>query len=154
MLKKLSVIVGATVMAVAAATGSASADDCRGNNRTTGTVLGAIAGGIIGGAVSHGNGGAVVGGALLGGLGGNAIAGDIDCDDRGYAAQAYEQALDGYIGQRYEWTGRGHGYVIATREYRMDGRRCRDVTAVVWRHGDRFSRDATACRRHGEWNFI
>ncbi len=87
--------------------------------------------------------------------GGRAIASDIDCEDRDYAWNAYQQALDGDIGERYEWTGRGHGYVVATREYRGgDGHRCRDVTAVVWRHGDRYTHDDTACRHRGQWEFI
>jgi surface antigen len=153
MFKKTALVAGAAMLTLVAASGSAWADDCR-DNRAAGTVLGAIAGGLIGGAAGHGHGGAIVGGALLGGIAGNAISRDIDCDDRGYAQQAYEQALDGDIGERYEWTGRGHGYVIATREYRMDGHRCRDVTAVVWHHGDRLTRDGTACHRHGEWEFV
>lgn len=89
-------------LALATTATNAFADDCR-DNRAAGTVLGAIAGGVIGGAVSHGNGGAVVGGVILGGIAGHAIASDVDCDDRPYAYRTYREALDGPIGERYEW---------------------------------------------------
>src|SRR5690349_18434068 len=115
------------VAALGAATPSlAAADECHHNNRVAGTVLGAIAGGVIGGAVSHGNGGAVVGGVILGGLAGNAIAGDIDCEDRPYAYHTYRVALDGRLGERYDWAHRGHhGYIVAHREYWRGDRLCR-----------------------------
>jgi surface antigen len=35
----------------------------------------------------------------------------------------------------------------------MHGHTCRDFTQVVWRHGEEFTRDGTACYRDGEWEF-
>ena len=154
MLKKSGLIAGAAMLALCAGTTGALADDCH-SDHATGTVLGAIAGGLIGSAASHGNGGAVVGGAIVGGLAGHAIGRDIDCDDRGEASRAYEDAFDGDVGERYEWRGRhgGHGYIVVNREFYEHGHRCVDFTQVVWRHDDRTEHDGTACRRHDEWEF-
>jgi surface antigen len=151
MLKKSGLIAGAAMLALFAGSGSAMADDCSGHGHDTATVIGAIAGGLIGSAASHGNAGAVVGGAIVGGLAGNAISRDIECNDRGEASRAYRESFEGDIGERYEWHGHEHGYVISTREYRSHHRLCRDFTQVVWHHGHEYTRDGTACLRHGEW---
>jgi surface antigen len=151
MLNKSGLIAGVALLALGAGTNGAMADECSGRSHGAGTVLGAIAGGLIGSAASHGNAGAVVGGAVIGGLAGNAISRDIDCDDRVYASRAYRDSFDGEIGERYEWEGRGHGYVISHREYYDNGELCRDFTQVVWYRGREYTRDGTACRRHGDW---
>jgi surface antigen len=151
MLNKTGLIAGVAMLALFAGSGVAMADDCSGHGHETGTVLGAIAGGLIGSAASHGNAGAVVGGAIVGGLAGNAISRDIDCEDREGASRAYYDSFDGEIGERYEWHGHGHGYVVSNREYYEHGHLCRDFTQVVWHNGEEFTRDGTACRRHGEW---
>lgn len=155
MLKKSGLIAGCAMLALFAGSQAALADDCSGRDHAAGTILGAIAGGAIGSAAGHGNAGAVVGGAILGGLAGNAIARDIDCDDREYAGRAYHDSFYGEVGRRYEWRGRGdgRGYIVTTREYRRHGRLCRDFEQVVWRHGREYSREGTACLRHGEWEF-
>jgi len=153
MLKQSGMLAAAAMLALCAGTTSAAADECSRHNHAAGTVLGAVAGGLIGGAVSHGNGGAVVGGVILGGLSGNALARDIDCDDRDAYARAYHDSFYGDVGERYEWNGHDHGYIVTTREYRRYGHTCRDFTQVVYRHGEEFSRDGTACYRDGEWEF-
>ncbi|HSZ73712.1 MAG TPA: RT0821/Lpp0805 family surface protein [Rhizomicrobium sp.] len=163
-MKKTGMIAAAALVALAAGTGAASAqprdyygDDCRQQNTTTGTVLGAIAGGILGGAVSHGNGGAVVGGVILGGLAGNAIGHDMDCQDRPYAFRVYNEAFVGPVGRRYEWdnprTG-AHGWIVTSREYWDHGYLCRDFREVTFRNGQKFRRDGEACREQdGGWHF-
>jgi len=150
MLSKTGLIAGVAMLTLCAGTGGAMAD-CHDHDHSTGTVLGAIAGGLIGSAASHGNAGAVVGGAIVGGFAGNAISRDIDCEDRDYASRAYYDSFDGEVGERYEWHGRGHGYVVSNREYYDHGHLCRDFTQVVWHHDREYTRDGTACRRHGEW---
>jgi surface antigen len=151
---KTGLIAGAAMLALCAGTSGAWADDCH-SDHATGTFLGALAGAAIGNAASHGNAGATIGGAFLGGFAGNRISRDIDCEDRDYAESAYHDSFYGDVGERYEWHGHGegHGYVVTNREYRRDGRLCRDFTQVVYRHGQEFSRDGTACRHHGEWEF-
>ena len=142
---------------IAASSSAAFADACSGRDHAGGTILGALAGGVLGGAVSHGNGGAVVGGAILGGLAGNAISRDMDCEDRPYAARAYNDSFRGPVGRRHEWNrGPARGYIITNREYRgRHGRLCRDFTQVTYRRGREFDRDGTAClRRDGEWEFM
>jgi surface antigen len=163
-MKKTGMIAAAAMLALTAGTGAAVAqprdyygDDCRQQNTTAGTVLGAIAGGLIGGAVSHGNGGAVVGGVILGGLAGNAIGHDMDCQDRPYAFRVYNDAFEGPVGRRYEWenprTG-AHGWIVTSREYWDHGDLCRDFREVTFRHGEKFGRDGVACREHdGGWHF-
>ena len=97
--------------------GSGASFAACGRSDAGGTILGAVAGGLLGGAVSHGNGGAVVGGVILGGLAGNAISRDMDCDDRPYAARAYDDSFHGPVGRRYEWSrGPNHGYIVTNRE--------------------------------------
>ncbi|MEI9888274.1 MAG: hypothetical protein WDN08_17605 [Rhizomicrobium sp.] len=152
MLKKIGLLAGAAVLAFGLGTSGAYADDC-GGNQAAGTILGVIAGAAIGSAASHGNGGAVAAGAIFGGLAGNAIARDIDCEDRDRASRAYHDSFYGEVGERYEWEGRDRGYIETTREYRRHGRLCRDFTQVVYRHGQEYTRDGTACLRDGEWEF-
>jgi surface antigen len=153
MLKKMGLMIGAAALAIGMGTSGAMADDCSGHGHAAGTVLGAIAGGLIGSAASHGNGGAIAGGVILGGLAGNAISRDIDCEDRDYAGRAYHDSFYGEVGERYEWHGHDRGYIVTTREYRRHGHVCRDFTQVVYRHGQEFDHDGTACFRHGEWEF-
>lgn len=154
MLKKMGLVAGAAMLALCAGTGGAWADDCSGHDHTAGTVLGAIGGGLIGGLASHGNGLAIAGGAIGGGLIGNAMSRDIDCQDRDRAARAYHDSFYGDVGQRYEWEGRDRGYIVTNREYRMHGHTCRDFTQVVYRHGQEYDRDGTACFRDGEWQVL
>src|SRR6185437_12226393 len=89
MLNKISRLVAATALALAATTVAAEADACSGRSHATGTVLGAVGGGAIGSAVTHGSLGGVVGGAVLGGLAGNAISRDIDCRHGHYHHSRY-----------------------------------------------------------------
>ena len=153
MLKNVGLIAGAAVLALGLGTSGAFADDCSGHGHAGGTVLGALLGGAIGSAASHGNAGAVVGGAIVGGLAGNAISRDIDCEDRDRAGRAYHDSFYGEVGHRYEWEGHDRGYIETTREYRRGGRLCRDFEQVVYRHGREYTREGTACLRHGEWQF-
>ena len=133
MLKKVGLIAGAAMLALGLGTSGAFADDCSGHGHAGGTVLGALLGGAIGSAASHGNAGAVVGG------------------DR--AGRAYHDSFYGDVGHRYEWEGHDRGYIVTTREYRRHGRLCRDFEQVVYRHGRDYTREGTACLRHGDWVF-
>ena len=153
MLKKTGLIAGAAMLALCAGTSGAWADSCSGRDHTGATVGGALLGGLVGGLASHGNGAAIAGGAIFGGLAGNAISRDIDCRDREYAGRAYHDSFYGDVGHRYEWEGVDHGYVVTNREYYRGHHLCRDFTQVVYRHGREYSRDGTACLRHGEWEF-
>ncbi len=130
--------------------------DCRRDNRTTGTVLGAIAGGLIGGFASHGSGLATVGGVVGGGLLGNVIGGDMDCEDQDTAYPIYVDSLNGSIGRPYEWhRGPNRGTFTSTREFRRGGQVCREFTETTWR-GDRSNtRTGVACRDtgNGGWRF-
>ncbi|HEY0107105.1 MAG TPA: hypothetical protein VGB91_13560 [Rhizomicrobium sp.] len=127
---------------------------CR-NGTAAGTVFGAAGGGLIGGAASRGNPAAIIGGIFLGGLLGNALSHDIDCDDQRYAFDQYAVGLNGDIGQRYEWRhGEAYGYFTPTREFSDDGQRCREFTAVTYRHGEEYRHNGTACyQRDGNWHF-
>ena len=130
--------------------------DCRSDNRTTGTVLGAIAGGLIGGFASHGNGLATVGGVIGGGVLGNVIAGDMDCEDQAQAYPIYVDALNGDIGRPYEWRrGPNRGTFTPTREFRRGGQICREFTETTWRGGRSTTRNGVACRDmgNGGWRF-
>jgi surface antigen len=129
--------------------------DCHRGNAAAGTIFGAIAGGLIGGAASHGNGGAVAGGVIVGGLLGNALSQNIDCDDQRYAYASYNEGLNGDLYHEYRWNHDGrYGTFEATREYRENGRLCRDFHVVNYRNGQRFEHDGTACREpDNNWHF-
>ena len=155
MLRK-TILSAATLVVLGLGSSAAFADDCSGRDHTGGTIVGGILGGVLGGAVTHGNAGGVIGGALLGGLAGNAVSRDMDCQDRPYAARAYDDSFRGPVGRRQEWNrGPDRGYVVTTREFRRDREMCRDFTQVVYRRGREFTRDGTACRpmRGGDWRF-
>ena len=157
MLKKIALAASTAALLLGLGATGALADDCSGRNHDTGTVLGAVGGGVIGGAASHGNGLGILGGALLGGLAGNAISRDMDCNDQPYAARSYDQNFRGRVGQRHTWTSddRDHGYTVTNREYRRNGRTCRDFTQVTYRDGRQYNSRGTACRmRNGEWQFM
>ena len=129
--------------------------DCHRGNAAAGTIFGAIAGGLIGGAASHGNGGAIAGGVVVGGLLGNTLSRNIDCDDQRYAFASYNEGLNGDLYHEYRWNHGGHyGTFEATREYRENGRLCRDFHVVNYRNGQRFEHDGTACREpDNNWHF-
>ena len=162
MLTKTGMIIAAALIASA---GAASAqgryyygDDCKEQNKTAGTVIGAIAGGIIGNQFGSGGGkaAATVGGVILGGAVGNKIAGDMDCQDRPYAFRVYDQAFYGPVGRRYEWRnpqGR-YGYIRTTREYWRRRQVCRDFEEGVWRHNRWNVNYGTACRFNDGWHFM
>ena len=127
---------------------------CRSGNRAAGTVFGAVGGGLIGGAASHGNAGAVVGGVILGGLLGNALSRDVDCDSQREAFSIYADGFNGEIGRRYDWHhGDDYGYFTPTREYQMEGQRCRDFTETSYHNGREYRHVGTACYEHdGHWH--
>lgn len=157
MLKKIALSAAAAALTLGLGTVGALADDCSGHNHDTGTILGAAGGGIIGGVASHGNGLGIIGGALLGGLAGNAVSRDMDCNDQREAAQSYNDSFNGPPGARREWhDGDGdHGFIVTDREYRREGRLCRDFTQVTYRRGQEFDKHGTACRRRGgDWEFM
>jgi surface antigen len=157
MLRK-TILSAAMLIVLGLGSSAAFADECSGQDHTGGTIVGGILGGVLGGAVTHGNAGGVIGGALLGGLAGNAVSRDMDCQDRPYAARAYDQSFRGPVGRRQEWNnGPDRGYVVTTREYRRGREMCRDFTQVVYRRGREVTRDGTACRPirggGGDWRF-
>ncbi len=129
--------------------------DCHRGNAAAGTIFGAIAGGLIGSAASHGNGGAIAGGVVVGGLLGNTLSRNIDCDDQRYAYASYNEGLNGDLNREYRWNHGGrYGTFEATREYRENGRICRDFHVVNYRNGQRFEQDGTACREpDNNWHF-
>jgi surface antigen len=132
------------------------APNCRRDNATTGTVLGAIAGGLIGGFASHGNGLATVGGVVGGGLLGNVIGRDMDCEDQNVAYPIYVDGLNGDVGRPYEWRrGPNRGTFTSTREFRRGGQVCREFTETTWRRGESNTRTGVACRDmgNGGWRF-
>ena len=129
--------------------------DCHSGNAAAGTIFGAIAGGLIGGAASHGNGGAIAGGVVVGGLLGNTLSRNIDCDDQRYAYASYNEGLNGDLYHEYRWNHGGrYGTFEPTREYRENGRICRDFHVVNYRNGQRFDQNGTACREpDNNWHF-
>ena len=96
----------ATAFAVFSA-GSAQAQDCRGQDRAAGTVLGAAGGAAIGGAVGGDARGAIAG-AVLGGVAGNVIAGAQDCQRPGYRGRDGREGASIYLGADFDqdqyWT--------------------------------------------------
>ena len=64
------------------------------------------------------------------------------CNDRPYAARAYNDSFHARVGVREEWRGTDNdrGYVVTDRAYRRGPRLCRDFTQVVYRAGREYDR--------------
>ena len=99
-MKRITTIAAAAMLALAAGTISASADDCSGHDHSTGTVLGAGGGALVGGLASHSGAGAVVGG-VAGGLIGNSISRSEDCNRRPVRREHHAYYVDRYGHRHY-----------------------------------------------------
>ena len=118
-----------------------------------GAVLGGVAGGLIGNQFGKGNGrdAATIGGALLGAaLGADVARQDADC-----MAQAFEYAKPG---TQVAWSDPDNGdaySVLPTRDFRRDGRYCREYQAHIRVDGELKNSYGTACRQpDGEWEIV
>lgn len=120
-------------------------------------VVGAAIGGVVGGAVGstigkgEGRTVAVVVGSILGAAVGAKIGRDMDEADRGCLAQSLELARNG---QRVAWEDPGSGtrYLLTpTRDYRRDGRACRDFDLAVQGGRAQTVRRSACSNGNGEW---
>lgn len=152
---KLGTTIGVAVVAVslAACTGPGGSV---GPKTAVGGLGGAAAGGLIGAAAGGGATG-IAAGAILGGLLGGAIGSYLDEQDRQYAAQNAQRALENTpSGTTSNWSNpdNGHrGTFTPQPGYRdAQGRVCREGTNTVWIEGRQESVTNTYCRRDdGVW---
>lgn len=129
----------------------------RGNNATTGAILGGVTGALVTG---HSNNvGVTLLGTLAGAMIGSEIGAQMDERDREYAAHAFNTASHSKVGRVVVWHNphNGHrGKVIIVRDaHTPRGEYCREFRNEVIINGRVQTVYGTACRRmDGSWKVI
>ncbi|MEJ5211545.1 MAG: RT0821/Lpp0805 family surface protein [Burkholderiales bacterium] len=127
------------------------------NYAAVGAVLGGVVGGAIGSQVGQGEGRAVaiVVGTVLGAVLGAQIGRDLDEADRACIGHTLELAPPG---RRVVWVNPNTGVeyaVVPTRNFRLEGRDCREFTTERILEGRRVVTRGTACRDGtGTWQLM
>jgi len=131
------------------------------SKQESGALIGAVTGAIVGNQVGSGAGRvlATAAGAVVGGIVGSEIGRSLDEADRRRAAAAEYYALEEEdVGGKRQWKSpdSGHsGEVVVTREYRRDGRLCRDFEHTIYIEGEPDTIRGTSCRgEDGRWREI
>jgi surface antigen len=130
-----------------------------GTKTAIGGLGGAAAGGLLGAALGGGGTG-VVAGALVGGLLGGAVGNVLDQNDRRYANETAQKALEkAPSGQATTWKNpdSGHsGSVTPTRTYQTsNGSYCREYQQEITIDGKPQRSYGTACRQpDGSWKVV
>jgi len=152
-LRKISVIAIAAVLSV-------STVGCS-SKQESGALIGAVTGAIVGNQVGAGTGRvlATAAGAVVGGIVGSEIGRSLDEADRQRAAAAEYYALEEEdIGGKRRWKSEesGHrGEVVVTREFRRNGRLCRDYEHTIYIDGEPDTIRGTSCKgEDGRWREI
>lgn len=128
----------------------------RGNNSTTGAILGGVTGALIAGG---NNPATTVLGTLAGALIGSEIGAQMDERDREYATEAFYEASEADVGRVIIWNNPRnghHGKVIVVRDGRTArGQYCREFKSQVIINGKIRTHYSKACRRpDGMWYVI
>ena len=134
----------------------------RAGNQVGGLVIGALVGGIFGNAISRGpqRGPGTAVGAVIGGALGATIAGNMDCDDRGYAYSASYDAFErGRPHSTYRWSNPRSGtrgtFMVGDYYRGRGGARCATYSQTIWVHGRPQEARGYACRRRdGTWDIV
>lgn len=131
------------------------------SKQESGAVIGAVTGAIVGNQIGSGTGRvlATAAGAVVGGIVGSEIGRKLDEADRKRAAAAEYYALEEEeVGGARSWEGPdsgNRGKVVVTREYRRDGRLCRDYEHTIYIEGEPDVLTGTSCRGDdGRWRDI
>ncbi len=131
------------------------------SNQESGALIGAVTGAIVGNQVGQGTGRvlATAAGAVVGGVVGSEIGRKMDEADRRRAAAAEYHALEEEpVGTGREWRNPEsghHGEVVVTREFRRDGRLCREYEHTIYIEGEPDVLSGTSCRGDdGRWRAI
>jgi len=148
------------IVTALAAVLSLSAAGCA-SNQESGALIGAVTGAIVGNQVGSGTGRAIAtaAGAVVGGIVGSEIGRRMDEADRRHAAAAEYYALEEEeVGSSRDWRNPEsghHGEVVVKREYRRDGRLCRDYEHTIYIEGEPDVLTGTSCRGDdGKWRKI
>jgi surface antigen len=157
---KVGAIVQKGIVLALAGILSLSAAGCA-SNQDSGAVIGAVTGAIVGNQVGSGTGRvlATAAGAVVGGIVGSEIGRRMDEADRRHAAAAEYYALEEEdVGSSRDWRNpeSGHrGEVVVTREFRRNGRLCRDFEHTIYIEGEPDVIRGTSCRGDdGRWREI
>jgi len=136
---------------------SCANNERRGDNETSGMVIGAILGGVLGSNVGKGHGrtAAIIAGTMIGAkLGGN-VGRSMDETDRLKAAHSFETA---HTGEPSNWQNpdTGNQYTVTpTRTYESGTGPCREYTVDAKVGGKDEKIYGTACRQaDGSWQMV
>jgi len=139
---------------------SVSAAGCS-SKQDSGAVIGAVAGGILGNQIGQGAGRvlATAAGAVVGGIVGSEIGRSMDEADKQRAAAAEYYALEEeQVGGSRTWRNpeSGHrGKVVVNREFRRNGRLCREYEHTIIIEGEPDTLTGVSCRGDdGKWRSI
>lgn len=129
-----------------------------GPKQTFGGLTGAVAGGVIGNQFGKGDGktAATIAGVALGALVGANIGQALDENDRRYAYEAQNRALEyGRSGAPVAWnnpdSGRS-GQIVPSQAYTVNNLQCRDYTHTIYIDGQPQTARGRACRQSdGTW---
>jgi len=127
------------------------------NREAIGAVVGGVVGGAIGSQIGGGDGRtiATIVGTVVGAAIGAKIGRDIDDADRACVAHSIELARPN---TRVVWTNgaTGVGYALTPlRDFKQDGRACRDYELALTRSGRTETQRGTACRSgEGSWQIV
>ncbi len=131
------------------------------SRQESGAVIGAVTGAIVGNQFGSGAGRALAtaAGAVVGGIVGSEIGRKLDEADRRHAAAAEYYALEEEeVGSTRGWRNPEsghHGEVVIKREYRSEGRLCRDYEHTIYIDGEPDVLSGTSCRSEdGSWRSI
>ena len=129
-----------------------------GPKETVGGLTGAVAGGLLGSQIGQGEGRmvAIAAGTALGALIGTSVGRSLDENDRRYAYEAQNRALEyGRSGAPVSWSNpdSGHsGQVVPTQAYTTNNLTCRDYTHTIYIDGQPQTARGQACRQSdGTW---
>jgi len=127
------------------------------NRADVGAVIGGAIGGAVGSTVGSGDTRviATIAGVVLGAVIGREIGKDMDREDRGCLGHSLELVS---VGTTVRWDNPAYGVAYAltpTRDFRRDGRDCREFTLVTSKGSRRESGSGRACRTaDGQWNMV
>jgi len=141
-------------VAVGVSIGAASCS----SKEESGALIGAVTGALLGNQIGDSTGRilATAAGAVIGGIIGSEIGRKLDEADRKRAAAAEYYALEEKpVGSPIRWRNPEsghHGEVVARREYRKDGKLCRDFKHTIYIEGEPDTLSGTSCKgEDGRW---
>lgn len=141
--------------------GNSGCSQTRGNNQTTGAILGGVTGALAANSIGKGSGrvAATMLGAFVGTVVGSELGAYLDEIDQQKADEAFVAATRAPVGRTIRWNNPNsghHGTVTTIRDgMASNGEYCREFQSKIMVGGKEQDAYGTACRRpDGSWEII